>query len=87
MHAAGEQSSHVLDISVDVVLARYTGEREIKLELPESRSEIKVRTVLNTLNIPPGMVGYIVTGGKLLEPDDFVAAPCAVQMFGIYDGG
>ncbi len=87
MHTAAEKRGHVLDISLDVVLASYTGEREIHLELAENRPKIKVKNILDRLSIPPGMVGYIVAGGNLLEPEDTVTAPCTMRMFGIYDGG
>jgi hypothetical protein len=87
MHTAAEKRGHVLDITLDVVLARYTGEREVRIELAEELPEIKVKTVLERLSIPPGMVGYTVVDGNLLEPEDIITAPCTVRMFGIYDGG
>ena len=76
-----------VEINLDSVLCGYTGKCRIVMKIQRRRQRVEIQDLLSRLRIPKGMVGCIVAGNRLLEPNDTVTPPCTLKMFGIYDGG
>jgi len=48
---------------------------------------IQVEELICRLNIPKGILGYVVYCGRLLGMDDVVEPGSEVKLYGIFDGG
>lgn len=77
----------MISVHLDPVLVHYTKQRHLRIERGSIGPDFTVRHLLSNLRIPQGMVGAIVSEGRLLEPADVIPSRSDVKMFGIYDGG
>ena len=72
----------ILDEVVSYPIPGRPREIESDVELPTTLEE-----VLRSAGIPVGLVGYVVSGERVLELGENVRGPEPIELYGIYDGG
>lgn len=74
-------------VKVDSTLSHYTGSREMWVDVDGLEQPVTVRTVLEYLHVPLGMVGPVLGGKKLLHQSYPLNSIRELKLFGIYSGG
>lgn len=76
-----------ITVKLDSSLSYYTGKHVVNLDITQLGKTPTVEQIVDYLQIPKGMIGYIVSKNDLKSLTDTVSPQAELRLYGMYDGG